>query len=292
MQFDQLKALVSVAQHNSFSDAANALNLTQPAVTKRIQALEEAAGSPAFDRVGRRVIPTPAGKILIAQARKILALVDDTMNQLSTLAESVAGSLSLATSHHIGLHRLAPVLQHFVADYPEVKLNVTFEDSEVAHELVRRGEVELAVVTLNPEGDQRLLSWAVWDDPLVFVANEPSDAESLEDLAQKPCVLPGLSTYTGKIVTQRFAKQGIVLTPAMSTNYLETIGMLVQVGLGWSVLPRSMSSGLFEMNIDCEPMSRTLGVVTHPDRATSSAAAAFVDVLLNQDEGDAASRLQ
>ena len=161
-----------------------------------------------------------------------------------------------------------------------MKLNISFEDSEVAHDLLHRGEIELAVVTLNPVGDASLAYQPIWHDPLQFVnANPLPGVKTLHDLAELPAVLPGSATYTGRIVMQRFADQGVPLTPTMSTNYLETIGMLVGVGLGWSVLPRSMSEGLHTLEIDCEPMSRTLGCVTNPQRAMSNAAGAFMQVL-------------
>jgi DNA-binding transcriptional LysR family regulator len=101
----------------------------------------------------------------------------------------------------------------------------------------------------------------------------------MQALADTPCVLPGIGTYTGRIVMQRFADRGITLTPSMSTNYLETIGMLASVGLGWSVLPRSMVGELHEIEVDCPAMSRTLGCVTNPARSVSNAAAAFLDTV-------------
>ncbi len=287
MQLDALETLVAVADSASFSKAAQQLNLTQPAVTKRIQALEADVGTPLLDRVGKSVMLTPAGELVVAQTRRIHEVLADTRNQLSHLTANVTGRLSLATSHHIGLHRLAPVLQSFTAQYPDVQLNITFEDSEVAHELVRHGDVELAVVTLNPQGDAQLTSRLVWHDPLVFVVDDRGTADytqdgssvKLEALAMYPCVLPGLSTYTGKIVIERFAEIGVQLEPTMSTNYLETIGMLVRVGLGWSVLPRSMSEGLSELEVATAPMARQLGMVTDPRRAASSAGRAFRQVL-------------
>ena len=102
---------------------------------------------------------------------------------------------------------------------------------------------------------------------------------SLEALAGQPCVLPGMATYTGRIVMARFADAGITLAPTMSTNYLETISMLVNVGFGWSVLPNAMCDGLAKLDVACAPMSRELGCITHPQRTLSNAAAAFVDVL-------------
>ena len=81
----------------------------------------------------------------------------------------MGGVLSLATSHHVGLHRLAPVLKSFTQRFPEVRLDIRFEDSEAAHDLVRHAHAELAVVTLDPQGPADLEYEELWDDPLWFV---------------------------------------------------------------------------------------------------------------------------
>ncbi len=99
--------------------------------------------------------------------------------------------------------------------------------------------------------------------------------------------MPGLGTYTGRIVAEVFATAGVPLTPAMSTNYLETIGMLVGTGLGWSVLPASvMSADLVSISTDAPPLHRALGLVTHPKRTLSNAAQAFTAVALEHRDPD------
>ena len=282
MNIKDLDTFIAVAEARSFSEAALSLNITQPAVTKRVQALEKALGATLFDRVGKRVHLTVAGEVMQQQARTLLGNWSDTQRQIANISSNVTGPLKLATSHHIGLHRLAPVLKTYRDTYPDVALNITFEDSEVAHEMLKAGEIELAVVTLNPEGEGELAYAPVWHDPLRFVTAagaSPRAGLRLEELANMPCVLPGVATFTGRIVLDRFAAAGIALHPAMSTNYLETLSMLVSVGLGWSVLPESMADGLDMLDVDCPEMSRTLGCVTHPARVLSNAARAFYDVV-------------
>ncbi|NKB97739.1 MAG: LysR family transcriptional regulator [Pseudomonadales bacterium] len=274
----ELETFLAVANHASVSAAANELHLTQPAVSKRIQSLEQTLGTPLFDRIGKKLHVTEAGKMFAGQAELVLSLWADTERKLHALTDEVAGTLSIATSHHIGLHRLAPALQTFTQRYPDVHLNLSFEDSEIAHGQVRHGEVELAVATLDPKGAPDLDIRPIWDDPLVFV-HKTSGAPSLHELAEQPCVLPGTGTYTGRIVLERFAQAGINLEPTMSTNYLETLSMLVSVGLGWSVLPLSMSDELEVLDVPGEPMHRTLGAIVNPHRAMSNASRAFLEVL-------------
>lgn len=278
MNTTELKTFISVSQHASISKAAEELHLTQPAVTKRIQALEQRLGSALFDRIGKRLHLTQAGHLLEHQAREILLQWADTERQLRALTEEVTGTLTLATSHHIGLHRLAPVLKSFTAEFPDVHLDLTFEDSEIAHEQVRQGEVELAVATLDPDGAEDLSTKTIWDDPLVFVDIEPGTFE-LHELADRPCVLPGTGTYTGRIVLERFLKSGITLTPTMSTNFLETLSMLVSVGLGWSVLPAGMARDVAQIQVPGSNLRRTLGAIINPHRAMSNAAQAFLNTL-------------
>ena len=240
-------------------------------------------GVTLFDRLGKRVSLTPAGELLVGKATAMLDLSKDMERDVGNLAQSVSGRLSMATSHHIGLHRLAPALQAFTNAYPDVELDIQFEDSEVAHHMVRAGDIELAVVTLNPAGESEqpdLATQAVWHDPLCFVNSKPlPEAKTLDHLATLPCILPGPNTFTGRIVTERFASEGLALQPALSTNYLETISMLVSVGVGWSVLPQTMAGELHQLSPACAPITRTLGWVTHTKRTLSNSANAFLRVL-------------
>ncbi len=284
MRFEDLAAFLAVAEHGTFSAAAEAVHITQPAMSKRIQRLEGQLDAPLFDRVGKRVHLTDAGGLLVPRARALLSGLADAEQAIGNLRNRVAGTLKLATSHHIGLHRLAPVLKAFSRDFGAVQLDIRFEDSEAAHELVRQADSELAVVTLNPEGDPQLRYLPLWDDPLCFVVapDHPlsgSGRLSLAELGRHPVILPGPGTYTGRIVTGLFESQEVELTATLSTNYLETISMLVGIGLGWSVLPRSLTGELVVLDTSAPPIGRQLGCVTNPQRTLSNAAAAFMEVL-------------
>jgi len=285
MEWNELRAFVAVAETGSFSRAAEQLHLTQPAISKRIQSLEAGVGVTLFDRVGKRVYLTEAGARLQPRARALLGDLADTEVMLRNLDSTIDGRLAMATSHHVGLHRLAPVLKAFSQRYTGVELDIDFVDSEAAHELVRSGGTELAVVTLSPKPDAKLNSQRLWRDPLAFIgaADHALAGEQripLERLSRYPAILPGLGTYTGRIVAERFAREGLLLRTAMATNYLETIGMLVGIGLGWSVLPATMiQAPLARLDVDCELLGRDLGAVTNPSRTLSNPARAFLEVL-------------
>ncbi|MDX1605588.1 MAG: LysR family transcriptional regulator [Candidatus Competibacterales bacterium] len=285
MDFENLQAFIMVARQGSFSSAAERLHLTQPAVSKRIATLEQQLDVRLFDRLGRQTMLTEAGHTLLPRARRILAEIEDSRRALNNLNGDVAGTLTLATSHHIGLHRLPPLLRAFTQRYPEVRLDLHFTDSELACEAVGRGELELAIVTLPQSAPSALRCRVVWSDPLAVVA-APDHALVQSglliptQLQDWPAVLPGESTYTRRLIEQFFDRYDLTLEAAFATNYLETIKMLVSVGLGWSVLPRSMlDEGLRELRIKGFDLCRELGVVRHAGHTLSNAARALLELL-------------
>jgi len=133
--------------------------------------------------------------------------------------------------------------------------------------------------------DGCMITRPMWQDPLVFMvaADHPLAARrdcSLADLAAHSAILPGLNTYTGQIVKRLFAEHRLSLQVSMATNYLETIRMMSSVGLGWTVLPRTMlDPGLVALPLAGIEIGRTLGLVYHRSRSLSRAAQAFVAVL-------------
>lgn len=281
MDISQLQAFVLVSECRSFSLAADKLHLTQPAVSKRITALEESLGALLFDRIGHNVSLTEAGKALLPRARQILLAVDDSRRAVQSLGDSVAGRLALGTSHHIGLHRLPLLLRDYVANYPEVRLDFRFEDSEVACDMVEHGALELAIITLPPNPSPRLTVLPIWRDRLQFVAAKEHPLAgrgrlSLRELAAEPAILLGSGTYTWRILEAPFRAQGLTINSAMSTNYLETLAMLTSVGLGWSVLPAIMTGDLAVLDVPEIQLERPLGIVYHESRSLSNAAKAMI----------------
>jgi DNA-binding transcriptional LysR family regulator len=285
MDLATLNAFIAIAELGSFSEAAERLHLTQPAVSKRIASLEHQLNVRLFDRLGREVSLTEAGRALLPRAYQILNVLDDTRRALTNLNGEISGRLTLATSHHIGLHRLPPLLRAFTRAHPQVALDIQFLDSEVAYEEVLHGRAELAVITLAPETREPVHAVAVWDDPLDFVAapEHPlarNGAVSLTDVAHHPAVFPGGNTFTHHIVRRLFETQGLTPNIAMSTNYLETIKMMVSIGLAWSVLPRTMlDEQVARLPLPGIQLTRQLGYISHTERTLSNAARAFMNLL-------------
>lgn len=282
MNLAAFDAFVKVMETGSISLAAEHLFITQPAVTKRIHTLEDYFGVKLFESAGRGVQATHAAHSLLPKVRNWLNELGDIHYTLSHEQDQVRGKLKIGTSHHIGLHHLPQYLKQYVQQYVDVTLDVHFVDSEQAHEQVLAGDLELAFLTLPPVGDDRLRYLTLWDDPLVFVVApfHPLAAQknlSLEDLMAYPSLLPAAQTYTSQITLAEFHKKGLKPKVTMSNNPLETIRMLVSIGLGWSVLPRTLlNQELQQLDIALQ-MNRHLGMVWHPARTQSKAVLSLIE---------------
>lgn len=280
----QLQAFISVAQLGSFTKAAEALHITQPAISKRILMLERAFGMPLFDRMQKSVLLTEAGRQLLPRAQSLLDQTQDLLRFALTLQEGIHGRLNLACSHHIGLHRLPPYLRAFRAAHEQVDLQLHFDDSERAMKGVLTGDYDLAIVTVPDQVDEHLHSQILWRDPLHIVApldHGLVDAGPLhfDALVNWPAVLPEPDTHTYQILAHAFSQAPVDLDIAMHNNSLEMVKMLVQSGFGWSILPASMVDPSIAILPMRDALSRNLGVVMHRQRSNSNAAKAFIQHL-------------
>lgn len=281
MDLNQLRAFVAVSTSSSFSRAAEQLQLTQPATSKRIAALEQELGSRLFDRIGGSVQVTEAGRLLLPRARDILARVEDSRRLLANLQGKVGGFLRLGTSHHIGLRRLPPVLRGFTDRWQNVELDVQFLSSEMVLREVIHGGLELGIVTLPELPAPALETECIWRDLLTIVcaSHHPlaHAAQSLGELAHHRAVLPGPDTFTRQLIDRALGREALDPAHITCADSLEAIRALVSAGLGWSVLPVSMvGDDVVNLDFGGLALERRLGVVVHRNRTLSNAARAMV----------------
>lgn len=283
MDSHMLQAFVTIIDQGSFSEAAERLHLTQPAISKRLSALENITGSRLIDRSNRKIQLTDAGARLLPHARRIIDEVHNAKLALSDRSETVSGRLSVIASHHIGLHHLPAWLRRLNREFPEVSLELKFMDSESALELMEKRTAELAFVTLSESMSPSFQVTVRWEDPMAFVVSPEHPLAALEtptlaDLARYDALLPEAGTATYRTVSRLFLDEGLTLQLQMPTNYLETIKVMAGVGLGWSVLPVSMvDSTLIRLPVDYH-VSRLLGAIGLKDRSLSPQAKALLAI--------------
>lgn len=279
MDIQSLEAFLAVAELKSFSRAGERLFLTQPAISKRIANLEQLLGTTLFDRIGRDIYLTEAGNILIDRAQRIVDDIRDTQQTVTQLSDNAVRELSIASSHHIGLHYLGPILQDFAEHHPDAALDVRFLESEQAVQSLLKRDIEVALTTIPSPLHRDLVSKTLWTDTLqIVISSQHPMAQQqrklrLNELSNIRAILPDRQTTTFQIIEQTFHKHHIPLQRVLTVNYLETIAELVAHGLGWSLLPKSMiDDRLTVLDIDRIKMERKLGIIHHRRRTPSRGA--------------------
>lgn len=291
MDIHSLQAFIEVARKESFSKACDTLFITQPAISKRIAALENDLDTKLFNRIGRKVSLTDSGKKLLPKAIELVNELNYMKHFAASLSDEVKGELIIGSSHHISIHRLPPILREYRKKYHEVHLDMTFGESDTMCKLVERGEIELAIVTLPKELSSNLESQVLWVDSLhlvvgsdhpLFKQTQSNRTVSLKQLSEHPCVLPSETTETYRVINREMKKLGLTLNTQMTNNNLDTLKMLVNTGFGWSLLPKTLlDSSVREILLDDKSITfkRELGTVQHRKRSLSNAANAMLENL-------------
>jgi len=263
VEITQIQAFVTVAEQGSFSLAAEALHITQPAVSKRISALESSLDKQLFDRLPKKLVLTPAGEALLPRARRVLVEVAHCRSELLSLDGQLSGPLALGTSFHIGQRRLPKLLRHYIDSHPNVRVDLQLTESENALNQVLDHSLELAVITLPSQAPAGIICEHLWTDKLVLCASIDHPLAQLPDVSAAV-----LCEHLGQV---------------LEINYLETNKGLVEAGLGWTLLPKNMmSDALCELPVEHINLQRELGVVRLAGKSQSSAATAMLELLLQE----------
>jgi DNA-binding transcriptional LysR family regulator len=285
MDTNAIKAFIAVAESMSVTKASKKLFLTQPAVSRRIAILEEQLSVRLFDRVNKKMFLTLPGTKLLPRCKQIMADIDFASREASHLGNRVMGHLAIGMSHHVSLYRAPNNLKRYQDLYPDVELDLNFTTSEEAVDLVARGKLEIAMVTLPPKPIVNLDFIPIWRDELYIAI--PDNAEyrnaSLEDLAAKPVILPHETSTTRKNIDAMFADNNLNFSHITETSNFEVISKMIETGLGWSVLPaHMMNSNIVPKFTDIFSAIRIQGVVRHSHRQLSLASEALVNLLVDQ----------
>ena len=283
LDHQQVLAFLAVVETGSFSAAASKLHLTQPAISKRILALESALGIELFERLSRRIVPTDAALNLLPAARRLREAMADLLDTPRQDGHELQGRLSIALSHYVGLHWLPEVLEEFSQQHPAVLLDLRFVDSEQAIELVAQGDVRLAYGTIGRTIGEEFDCQTLWQERLcpMGAARLASQENLPERLRQLPMILPAPHTSTRQIIDAWLRTAGITPAAVIEVNQLDSIAVLVGTGIGWSLLPETLaSSRVRPLPIETPTApARQLGRIRLHSRSLNRLATAFCETV-------------
>jgi len=239
LNLDQLRALSEIVRLGSFSAAARALNLSQPAVSLQLRELESRAGVRLVERLGKRAFATPAGTALIAHAERLGAEAEAALVTMRRHRDGALGRVRIGTSFVILNYLLPPVLKRLRDAHPDLELQISLGSSAQKTAQILRNEIDIAIVTL-PAEDPRLDVEVLRDDRMLALLPPGTKAPprlAPRDFARWPLILDAPGSRMGQIVRDWFAVDSDSPRPAMEVGDVHAIKTLVASGLGASILP-------------------------------------------------------
>jgi LysR family hydrogen peroxide-inducible transcriptional activator len=242
MELQQLKYFVAVVESGSFREAAGQCHVAQPSLSQQIMKLEKTLGRKLFDRLGRRIALTEAGRALLPRARGILAAVREAERDLSQDIESGQGILVVGAIPTIAPFLLPQPIRRFVKAYPDVELSVTEDLTEALVDGLLGAKIDLAIMSLPVDHDQ-IETETFMTEPLLAMASRGEDLAKeseldLEEFQKRPAVVLHEMHCLGQQIRGFCQGHGVRRRIVCHTTQLSTVQSLVALGLGISLVPR------------------------------------------------------
>jgi len=244
MDIRHLKTLIAIAEHRSFVGAAEAIGLTQSAVSLHVKALEDGLNTRLFDRDTRPPLLNAHGKELVERAREIVGLCDGLTN--SFVGGEMVGTLELGAVPTALTGVMPRALVSLRVTHPELQVRVTSGLSSELADAVRKGNLDVAMVS-EPTRLATGLSWhACGHEPLMVIAPEGTPGQSDRGLLESlPYIRFQRFAWAGQVIDTHLRDRGIRVMQGMEMDSLEAVSMMVSNGLGVSIVPKRPISDPF-----------------------------------------------
>ncbi len=284
-----LEQFVALARTKNFTRAAEELHLSQPALSRAIQKLEDQLGQPLFERKPREVLLTDLGELLHERAREILQLVEDTFSELAEAGRR--GRIRLGAIPTIAPYFLPAVLSRFAELHPEVAVSVLEDTTEVLVKRCSMGEIDLAIVAL-PILARQLQVEPLFDEELLLVlpAGHPLAKVkklTMEAVEPHPFVMLNEAHCLSENIASFCRQQSVQPVTVERTSQLTTVQELVALEHGVSIVPEmarrlDLSDRRVYRSFSGERPTRTVALMWNPARFQGKAVKALMQFLRRQ----------
>jgi DNA-binding transcriptional LysR family regulator len=302
VEIDQIETFLAVLTYGGFHKAAEALRVSQPAVSARIRALEQSLGVTLFAREGNSLALSPAGKALRPQAEQLLRQVALARQVVNEHQPSEAGTLRIAAALSICTYFLPDVLKDYQAANPRVLVTLRSGNSMEVLKMVLDGEADIGVARslLHPEVETTTLR----DDPLILVGHpgHPMARKRrvrMEELESWPLVFFDRGSSDWTLTQGLFRRAGLLPNVVMEVETIEAAKRMVERKLGFSFLPQISVTDEFRQRkligieiIDAESLRRNLDVIHPRHRALGRDAQSFLRLLQEAAASGVAARVK
>jgi DNA-binding transcriptional LysR family regulator len=278
LNLDHLTTFRLVISRGTFSGAAEALGLSQPAVSLQIRQLEQALQVRLIERTSRGIKPTPAGITLCEHCIKIDAAVGAAVESVSLHSDDITGTVTVGTGATACIHLLPPLLQELRQTHPLLKVDVRTGNTSDIVRGVEENRIDIGLVTLPAAGKCLSITPLGTEEFVIILEKDPAEQDikplSADDLLSLPLIVFEPGSGTRSLIDEWFRDAGQVARPVMELGSIEAIKRMVRAGLGYSIVPRMSvespeeSRGLSVYSM-APALHRTLGTVIREDRIVS-----------------------
>lgn len=305
MDVRQLSAFVAVVDHETMTAAADALFVSQPALSQTIRNLERDLGIDLFDRVGRNVRLTAAGRALLPGARQALRDVAIARDAVESIKGVRGGRLDLVSIPTLGVDPVARFVGEFHRQFPDVVVRLLEPDSVATlGAMVAEGDAEIGFTELplpSAALNDRLIETELEHQEYVFVHHRSVELDEvhvpdgapvpLPEVASLPLVTTVIGTSTRRLVDEAFDIVGMRPRIGIETELREVISAIVSAGGGYSILPRTVAASIAASNPEVRvldvvpPITRRVGLIRRAG-ALSPAGRSFLDIVERSQPSD------
>ena len=238
----QLLAFTTIVETGGFTKAARKLHLTQSALSHQIKSLETQLQAPVFARLGKRVVLTQSGEILLPYATAVLQQLQAAREAIAALHEPGRGRLRVSAASYSCYQILPHVLREFCARYPHVELFVTAEYTDRAVQSLLGGTLDMAICLQPPNADGLQVESLCRDELVVITAPQHPWARrrhvQWSDLATQVLITYNHGSETFQMLQRELHKRGVSIRDIMEVRHGTAVMEMVKVGLGVALLPR------------------------------------------------------
>jgi DNA-binding transcriptional LysR family regulator len=289
MDTRQLAAFCAVVEKSSFSQAAEKLGVTQPAVSLQVRALEERLGQTLLDRSGRRVEPTEAGLRLYRSAQRMLVLEEQLYDEVAAESGELQGTLAIGASTGPGAHLVPLLLCEFQRDHPQLHVALSIWDTQTVSEKVAQRELELGVVGALRRNRSLEFEPLVRDQIVLAVPpGHPAAGGSVtvDDLRAETVIAMQEGAGVRQVVDEELRRAGLrvrELEPKLELGLQESVKSAVAAGFGVTFISRTAIEGelasgtLATAQVAGLDPARQIYLVRAKGRPPSRAAASFLE---------------
>jgi DNA-binding transcriptional LysR family regulator len=291
MDLMQLEMFVAAAEARSVQRAAERVFRTQPAVSMALRKLEEEIGAPLFDRSNRGFVLTATGELLFASAKRLLALRDEALSQIRELHSLERGRVRIGANESAGNYLLPKLIEAFLQKYPNVRIDISRQNSRQLIHDIRENTVDLALISFMPE-EKDIEALPVMNDELILIASpeHPLAKKSsvrIPDLGNEAFIAHTVTSASRHKVVEAFRSSDTPLRIVMEVALIETIKKLIAMKLGIGFVPEMCVQDEIErgelVRIPLEDFKyqRTVWLARRRTEAHSHAAEEFANIVRN-----------